>query len=132
MRVLIIEAEDLAAVIEALPGDLSELNRLDGILRKNKNDFIALNGMGSQLREAGLYQSSNEFYKRALSRNEAKKNPALKEAIWLDMGLNFLELRDGKQATAIFEDCLKEFPMSKNRQRFIEELARARQLLTEH
>lgn len=125
-----IEAEDLAAVVEALPADMSELNRLDRILQKDKNNFDALQGMASHLRSTGLYQSSNEFYKKAVNRNEAKKNPATREAILLAMGLNFLDLRDGKEAASIFERCLKEFPNSNNRPRFTLELARARQLLS--
>jgi thioredoxin-like negative regulator of GroEL len=127
----IIEAEDLAAVIEAFPGDVSEFNRFDAILREDKNNLAALQGMASRLREAGLYQSSNEFYRKTVDRNEAKKNPALKEAILLEMGLNFLDLRDGKEAATVFERCLKEFPKSENRQRFMDELARARQLMSE-
>ena len=127
----IIEAEDLAAIIEALPADVSEFNRLDGVLQKDKNNFDALQGMGSRLRAAGLYQSSNEFYRKAVNRNEAKKNAAMREAILLEMGLNFLDLRDGKEAAAIFERCLKEFPNSGNRPRFTLELDRARQLLSE-
>jgi thioredoxin-like negative regulator of GroEL len=126
----IIEAEDLAAVIQALPADVSEFNRLDRVLQKDKNNFEALRSIASQLRVAGLYQTSNDFYERALSRNEAKKNAALREAILLEMGLNLLELGDGKQAVSIFERCLKEFPNSQNRSRFEQELARARQLLS--
>ena len=127
----ILEAEDLAAVIEALPVDMSELNRLDRILQKDKNNFEALQGTASRLRAAGLYQSSNEFYRKAINRNEAKRNPALREVILLETGLNFLDLGDGKQAVPIFERCLKEFPNSENRSRFERELARAKQLLSE-
>jgi thioredoxin-related protein len=126
----IIEAEDLAAVIEALPADMSELNRLDRILQKDKNNFVALQGMGSRLRAAGLYQSSNEFYKKAVNRDEAKKNPALREAILIEIGHNFLDLREGKEAVSVFERCLKEFPKSENRPKFTLDLARARQLLS--
>ncbi|HYR88760.1 MAG TPA: thioredoxin family protein [Terriglobia bacterium] len=126
----IIGAEDLAAVIEALPADISEFNRLDGILQKDKKNFAALQDMASRLRAAGLYESSNGFYTRAVNMNEARKNPALREAILLDMGLNFLDMQDGKQAAAVFERCLKEFPNSDNRARFTLELARARRLLS--
>jgi thioredoxin-related protein len=126
----IIEADDLAAVIEALPANVSEFNRLDGILHEDKNNFAALQTMASKLRAAGLYLSSNQFYRKALDRNEAKKNPVVKETMLLEMGLNFLDLQDGKGAIAVFERCLKEFPKSENRQRFTAELARARQLMT--
>ena len=127
----ILEAEDLAALVDALPADVSEFNRLDGILRKDKNNFAALQDMASRLRAVGLYQSSNEFYRKAANRNEAKKNAAVRETILVEMGLNFLDLRDGKQAAAIFERCLKEFPNSANRPTFMQELDRARRLLSE-
>jgi thioredoxin-like negative regulator of GroEL len=127
----IIEADDLAAVIDALPANVSEFNRLDAILHEDKNNFAALQGMASRLREAGFYQSSNEFFRKAANRNEAKKNAAARESILLAMGLNFLELRDGKQAGQVFERCLKEFPNSDNRQKFMEGLERARQVQNE-
>ena len=129
----ILETKDLVAVIQALPADMSELNRLDRILKTDKNNFEALRELGARLRKrlraAGLYQSSNEFYDRAITRDQARKNPVLREALLLDMGLNFLELREAKQAILTFERCLKEFSNSENRPRFIRELARARELL---
>jgi thioredoxin-like negative regulator of GroEL len=124
----IIEADDLAAVIDALPSNVSDFNRLDSILHEDKNNFAALRDMASRLRAAGLYQSSNDFYRRAGNRNEAKKDPAQKEAILLGMGLNFIDLHEGKEAVAIFERCLKEFPKSDNQEKYTAELARARQL----
>jgi thioredoxin-like negative regulator of GroEL len=111
----ILDANDLTAVIQALPADVSELNRLDGILQKDKNNFAALRQMASSLKAAGLFQSSNEFYGKAVRRDEPKKNSSLREAIQLEMGLNYLELQDGKQAVALFERSLKEFPGSANR-----------------
>jgi thioredoxin-related protein len=122
----IIKADALADVIRALPADMSEFNRLDRILQRDKNNFDALQSVASRLRAASLYQSSNEFYKKALNTSEGKKNPELKEAILLEMGLNSLDLRDAKEAISIFERCLKEFPASRNRARFAAELARAR------
>jgi thioredoxin-like negative regulator of GroEL len=124
----IIEADDLAAVIDALPSNVSDFNRLDNVLHEDKNNFAALREMAAKLRAAGLYQSSTEFYRKAGNRNEAKKDPVQREAILLGMGLNFLDLREGKEAAAIFERCLKEFPKSENRDRFTAELARARQM----
>jgi hypothetical protein len=44
------------------------------------------------------------------------------------MGLNFIDLREGKEAAVIFERCLKEFPRSDHRDRYTTELARARQM----
>jgi len=124
----IIEADDLAAVIDALPTNVSEFNRLDRILHEDKNNFTALRDMAAKLRAAGLYQSSNDFYRKAASRNEARKDPAQREAIQLGMGMNFLDLHDGKEATSLFERCLKEFPKSDNHETCTNALARARQL----
>jgi thioredoxin-related protein len=124
----IIEADDLAAVIDALPSNVSEFNRLDSILHEDKNNFAAIRDMASKLRAAGLYQSSNDFYRKAGNRNEAKKDPAQREPILFGMGLNFIDLHEGKEAAAIFERCLKEFPKSENRERYTAELTRARQL----
>ena len=124
----IIEADDLAAVIDALPSNVFDFNRLDSILHEDKNNFAALRDMASKLRAAGLYQSSNDFYRKAGNRNEAKKDPAQREAILLGMGLNFIDLHEGKEAASIFERCLKEFPKSDNRERYTAELARARKL----
>jgi len=127
----IIEAEDLAAVIDALPANVAEFNRLDAILHEDKNNFAALRGMASRLRDAGFYQASNDFFRKAANRNEAKKDVGIRESILVSMGLNFIELHDGKQAAQIFERCLKEFPTSENRQRFTQELDRARKLQSE-
>lgn len=110
-----LEAEDLTAVLRALPADLSEINRLDRILREDPNRFESLRAMGRQLRAAGFFGSSNGFYEKALQREEAKKDSAQREAILLEMGLNSLELHDGKQAAATFEKGLKEFPQSERR-----------------
>jgi len=121
----ILGAKDLTAVIDALPMDISEINRLDRILQKDNDNFEALEGMASLLRTASLYISSNEFYEKALKRDEAKKNSKLREAVLLRMGLNFLELKDGKHAAPIFERCIKEFSMSEDRPNFLFGLSQA-------
>jgi len=54
--------------------------------------------MASRLRAAGLYQSSNEFYEKAVKQDSVKKNSALRQALLGEMGLNFLDLRDGKKS----------------------------------
>jgi len=121
----ILGAKDLTAVIQALPRDISEFNRLDRILQKDNDNFEALEGMASLLRTAGLYISSNEFYEKALKRDEAKKNSKLREAVLFRMGLNFLELKDGKHAAPIFDRCMKEFSKSEDRPNFLFGLSQA-------
>ncbi len=111
----ILAAKDFSAIIHALPSDISEINRLDLALQKDNRSFDALKDLGARLREANLFQVSNQFYEKALKSDGAKKNPIAREAILRDMGLNFLELRDGKQAASAFERCLKGFPDGESR-----------------
>jgi thioredoxin-like negative regulator of GroEL len=100
----------LAELLHSLPADISKFNRLDEILARNKNDFHALQEMGTDLRAAGLFLASNEYYERALDTKESKTAPADRATILTGMGANALELKDGKQAADTFERCLKEFP----------------------
>ena len=88
--------------------------KLDRILAEDKNNFEALRAMGESLRAAGLYLTSNDYYARALQRNEAKGDPSIRERILTDMGLNLIEVKDGKRAVELYEKCLKEFPSSPN------------------
>ena len=50
---------------------------------------------------------------------------AAKETNKPDMGLNSLEVKDGKQAADTFEKCLKEFPNSRHQPQWTLNLARA-------
>jgi len=102
----------LAELLHSLPSDVGKFNRLDQILVQNKNDFRALKDMGGDLRAAGLFLASNDYYGKALDTKEAKADPNERGAILTEMGGNSLELRDGKQAADTFERCLKEFPNS--------------------
>src|SRR3990170_4139651 len=89
-----LEAEDMTAVINAFPADLSEINRLDRALQEDKNHFASLRDMGQRLREIGFYEASNRFFEQALRRDEAKKDAAQREAILYWTALNSLALRD--------------------------------------
>ena len=106
----VLDAEDLTALITALPSDVSELNRLDLALKENTNDFESLVAMGIELRAKGFFESSNRYYGKAVNQSGAKKEPGKRELILVEMGLNFLELREAKQAERVFDRCLKEFP----------------------
>jgi thioredoxin-like negative regulator of GroEL len=121
----ILSAEELTAVVKAMPADVSELNRLDRALQEDKNHFESLVAMARALRAAGFASASNEYYARALKHKDAKNYPGEREGVLLEMGLNFLELQDAKQAAQIFEACLKEFPQSPNRPDFLLNLANA-------
>jgi thioredoxin-like negative regulator of GroEL len=120
-----LEAEDLTAVVRALPADLTEINRLDRALQEDKNHFPSLRDMAARLREVGLYESSNGYYDRALKHGEAKRDAAQREVILYSIALNSLALRDGKAAAAALERCLKEFSKSGRRPDFLLALGRA-------
>ena len=114
----ILGAEDLTALIEAIPGDVSEFNRLDRILREDKNNFESLAAMGDELEMAGFIVASNDYYDLALETREARSH-FRREGVLCGMGRNHLLLQDGKEAAAVFERCLKEFPDSANRQEYL-------------
>jgi len=111
----ILATKDLSAIIRALPSDISEINRLDGVLQKDNRSFDALKDFGARLRETNLFQVSNQFYERALKTDGAKKNPVAREEILREIGSNFLELHDGKEAASAFQRCVKEFPNGESR-----------------
>jgi len=116
-------------LIRALPADVSDFNRWDRVLQKDSGNVDALENMASRLRAAGLYQSSNEFYEKAVKLDSVKKNSALRQALLGEMGLNFLDLRDGKKAASIFERCIKESPNTRERPIFLLGLGRAYALI---
>jgi len=68
-----------------------------------------------QVMDANMFQVSNQFYKKALKTDGAKKNPVAREEIMREIGKNFLELHDGKEAASAFQRCVKEFPNGESR-----------------
>lgn len=105
----------LTKVVAALPKDLTEVNRLDGKLQAKKNDFDTLLALGRHLRSLGFYESSGDFFDRALRQNEAKLRPQDRETALRDMGQDFLDIHDGARAAEAFERYLKDFPTSPQR-----------------
>jgi len=122
--------DTFAALLVSLPHDMTEFNRLNRILARDKNNLDALEGMGEHLRTAGLFRRSNEYYARSLRQKQVKANSAKREAILTEMGANYLEVKEGKLAASLFERCLKEFPSSSRRQEWTAKLIQARTLVT--
>jgi thioredoxin-like negative regulator of GroEL len=121
-------AATLAAVVNALPADVSEVNGLDRRLQQKRNDVEALAAMGRSLRERGFYEASGEYFSRAIQQDESRRRPELREAAFLEMGLDYLELKDARRAAQAFERGVKEFPRSARRAEMLRGLARAYQL----
>jgi thioredoxin-like negative regulator of GroEL len=123
-------ARPLTELLRALPHDVTEFNRLNQLLARDKNNFEALKGMGENLRTAGLYRASNNYYERALQHREAKTSPTEKQFILSDMGANYLDVKDGKHAANLFEKCLKEFPTSPRKEEWALSLVKAHRMTT--
>jgi thioredoxin-like negative regulator of GroEL len=119
------DVKPLSELLLSLPGDVSEFNRLNRVLAQDKGNFAALEAMGKNLRAAGLFLASNDYYSRALQTSEGKTNSDKREATLMEMGLNSLEVKDGKRAAEIYEKCLKEFPASGHKPEWSLNLGRA-------
>ncbi len=115
----ILEKENLIMILKALPKDVAEINRIDRGLQEDNNSADGLVAMGAEMRQTGFYESSNDFYTRALKQNDLKKDATKREAAMFAIGKNALELMDGKTAAATFEKCLKDFPKSANRAAYL-------------
>ena len=115
----ILEKENFIMVLKALPDHVAEINRLDRGLQEDKDNAANLLAMGAEMRQTGFYDSSNEYYARALKQNELKKDAAKRETALFEMGKNSLELQNGKAAAEAFEKCLKDFPTSANRATYL-------------
>jgi thioredoxin-like negative regulator of GroEL len=120
----IIEAEDLARVVQAIP-PMTEINRIDRALQEDRNDFVNVLAMARTLRGAGFYETSNGFYDRASKHNAAKRDADSRESILYDMSLNWIELQDGRQAASTLERILKDFSKSTRRADVLLALGRA-------
>jgi thiol-disulfide isomerase/thioredoxin len=123
-----IGAPALTALLQALPQDMSEFNRLSEILDKNHHALSALSAMGGRLRAVGLFLASNEYYQRALQRGDPKPDVVTREEILTEVGLNYLDVNDGNLGAQTFEKCLKEFPQSRRTEEWTRNLVRARAL----
>ena len=121
----ILDSVTLTELLKALPADVSETNRLRGILKRDKNNFEALVGLGAEMRTIGLWRMSNEYYGRALKQDPAKRDPVERERLLTAMGLSHLQLQESKDAARVFERCLKEFPASENKPAFLLGLGQA-------
>lgn len=120
-----IGAKGLAALLRSLPANVTEFNRLHQILAKDKNNFEALQAMGKALRAAGLFRTSNTYYRKALRRHAAKANPRTRQSILTEMAMNSLDVRDARQAADTFAKCIQEFPASSEKRQWILGLAQA-------
>ena len=121
-----IDLKPMLELLESLPHDVSEFNRLGTTLSRDKNNFAALREMGGRLHAARLYRTSIDYYVRALQLNDAKRDAAVREEILHALGLNYLEVKEGKKATETYNRLLREFKSSPHRTEWTQKLAQAR------
>jgi thioredoxin-like negative regulator of GroEL len=123
----LIEAEDLAKIIDAMP-PLAMINEIDRALQRSRDDVTMLVAMGRELRAAAFWEASNTFYDRALKHRVMRNDAALREAVSYNVALNWLELQDGRKAAELLQRWLKDFPKSTRRDEALVALDRARAL----
>ena len=97
-------------LLQALPGDVGTVNRLSAALARDKEDAAALAALGSELRAAGFFVQSNEYYARALRTREGRSRTPARAEWLLAVGKNALELRLVDEAARSFEQVRREFP----------------------
>jgi thiol-disulfide isomerase/thioredoxin len=118
-------AKAMAQLVQELPADIREVNRLNRVLAEDRNDLSALEAMGRNLRAAGLFRASNQYYGRALQSGGSKAPGGMRATILSAMGLNFLELEEGRAAADSFEKIFKESSPADQRPEWTLGLARA-------
>src|SRR5919106_1202404 len=123
-----IDLKPMLELLDSLPHDVAEFNRLGTALAREKNNFAALREMGARLQSASLYRTSIDYYTRALQLNDAKRDAAAREEILHALGVNYLEVNDGKRAVETFNRCLREFKTSARRAEWTQKLAQAKAL----
>ena len=123
-----IDLKPMLELLESLPHDVSEFNRLGATLSRDKNNFAALREMGRRLQAASLYRTSIDYYSRALQQNDAKRDAVAREEMLHALGVNYLEVKEGKKAAETFNRCLREFKASPRRDEWTQKLAQARAL----
>jgi thioredoxin-like negative regulator of GroEL len=99
----LLTVDQMLPLLEALPGDVSRINRLSAALEENEDDFEALKELGRELSAAGLYRSGSEHYRRAVRTKEAGRRPEARAAILVAVGRNHLALREFDDAEKAFE-----------------------------
>lgn len=104
-------ADRMLEVLAALPSDVSRLNLLSSALSRNKDDFATLSAMGAELRGAGLFRASTDYYARALKTRDARRSASAGD-VMLALGRNAADLRAYPEARKILESVVRGFPAS--------------------
>jgi thiol-disulfide isomerase/thioredoxin len=104
-----INVATMIQLLEELPGDVRNINRLAQIIARDKDNFAALESLGRELKTAGLFRSSNVYYGRATRVRTAPKDARTRGEILVAMGHNHLELKEFREAADMFGRYLEDF-----------------------
>jgi thiol-disulfide isomerase/thioredoxin len=104
-----ITAPTMIQLLEEFPGDVTSFNRLAQVLARDQNNFAALASLGRELKAAGLFRSSNEYYGRAMRGRTVPEQAGARGDILIAMGHNHLELKEFREAGNVFERYLEDF-----------------------
>jgi len=104
----VLPLERFVQLLDALPGDVTSINRLSAALTAKKDDFAALSGMARELRAAGFFRSSSDYYERALRTPEGRRAGGPRVALLIGLEKNALDLRLFVDAVRYCEEALQE------------------------
>jgi tetratricopeptide (TPR) repeat protein len=95
-------------LLDALPAEVESINRLSAALTAKKDDAAALSGMGRELRAAGFYRTSSDYYERALRTPEGRRGGRGRAVLLVGLERNALELRLFVDAERYCREALRE------------------------
>jgi hypothetical protein len=95
-------------LLDALPADVSSINRLSAVLAANKADFEALHGMGRELRALSFDRTSSVYYERALRGREGRRPGVARTELLVGLERNALDLRLFADAARLCETALRQ------------------------
>ena len=90
----------LRQLLDALPADISAINRYSAALAAKKDDFPALSGLARELRAAGFYRTSSDYCDRALRTKDGRRPGAARHELLLIRTRNAEDLERARQARA--------------------------------
>lgn len=88
----------LRQLLEALPADISAINRHSAALAAKKDDFPALSGLARELRAVGFYRTSSDYCDRALRTKDGRRPGAARDELLLIRSRNAEDLERARQA----------------------------------
>ena len=107
---------ELHSIFNEMPKDFSPMLKYYDALDLKKDDGVALLQIAGAYRGAKMLHLSNAFYRKALKTPEIQADVEKRTNVFLSMGVNYLNLRDGKGAVEAMEDFLQTNPTGETRE----------------